>query len=240
MDIQINQTPVGTTWYPRHSHRKYEIMHYIRGKGNMWTEHGSIPFSEGTIIIIPPNLLHGSVSEQEFVNISIECDFDGLFALDAPVALSGNVSDEGSQLARMIWENRCGNEAYLHSLCIAYAQYALQQFRIENKMSACVRKIMMQISDQAFNPQINVSGMLQQSGYAEDYIRMCFKRETGKTPLEFLTELRMKHACYLMEVYQNTMTLSEVAEKCGYLDYIYFSKKFKKYMGMSPRRCKGS
>ncbi|MBQ9760845.1 MAG: AraC family transcriptional regulator, partial [Clostridia bacterium] len=65
--------------------------------------------------------------------------------------------------------------------------------------------------------------------------RSCFKKITGKTPNEFLTEIRIKHACYLIDIYQDNLSLSEIAEKCGYLDYIYFSKRFKLVTGISPR-----
>ena len=37
------------------------------------------------------------------------------------------------------------------------------------------------------------------------------------------------------DIYQDNLSLSEIAEKCGYLDYVYFSKKFKSVMGLSPR-----
>ena len=38
-----------------------------------------------------------------------------------------------------------------------------------------------------------------------------------------------------MDIYINSMSLNEISEKCGYTDYVYFSRKFKQVMGMSPR-----
>lgn len=231
----INKTVEGTRRYPRHSHKRYEIMHYEKGNGVMWTECGEYAFEPGTIIIMPPNILHGSVSEDGFVNISIESDFDDLFRLDVPTVIVDKDGADGAQLSRMIWENRYGNEPYLHSLCIAYARFLLQKIKIENEMTSCINEVMRKISDRAFDTEINVAEILRQSGFAEDYVRAVFKRETGKTPIGFLTEQRIRHACYLIDVYGHTMSLSEIAEACGYTDYIYFSKKFKEYMGVSPR-----
>ncbi len=235
MEIRINQTLPGVKQYPHHSHRRYEIMHYIKGNGAMWVEDGELPFSEGTVIIIPPNIYHGSFSQKEFVNISIECDFDGLLLLDSPIVLFCSENDAGTQLVRMIWENRCGNEAYLNSLCMAYIHCLLQKIKIEDEKVSCVKHVAKRIFECAFDPEADVTAILRQSGYSEDYIRMCFRKELGKAPLAFLTELRIKHACYLIDVYKHTLSLSEVAEKCGYLDYIHFSKKFKEYTGVSPR-----
>jgi hypothetical protein len=101
MEIKINKTPEGILSYPCHSHRQYEVMYYTRGEGVMRTEDGDIPFSEGTVIIIPPKLSHGSFSERGFENISIECGFEGRFAFDSPVVIQGSLDDDGAKLAEL-------------------------------------------------------------------------------------------------------------------------------------------
>ena len=236
MEITINKTPPKTRRYPPHRHRQYEIMHYTEGTGHMWTDEGELAFSPGTAIVMPPNVLHGSVAPECFVNISIECDFDGLVLFDTPTVIAGDSGDEGSQLVHMIWENRHATEAYLHALCIAYVQYLLRKAKIENAMTLCIGQLLSQISEHAYDPDLDVGELLSHSGYAPDYVRSCFKRETGKTPGAYLTELRIKHACYLIEIYKESLSLSRIAELCGYTDYVYFSKKFKKITGTSPRR----
>jgi AraC-like DNA-binding protein len=235
MQIKIHKTPNGTVRYPHHRHRNYEIMHYIRGRGRMWTEKGEIPFSPGQVVIIPPGLLHGSEGEEAFTNVSVECDFGGLLATDAPIALSEAEGGEGALLLGMIWNNRHGAQAYLEALCAAYVRYLLQRVEMEDRTSAAVKKILGEISEHAFDPEISVSALLRGSGYAEDHIRAVFKKEVGKTPLAFLTDLRMEHACHLIDVYKTALPLAEIAEKCGYSDYVYFSKIFKKHTHLSPR-----
>ena len=234
MDIKINKTPPATRSYPRHSHKRYEIMHYISGRGVMKTETADIPFSEGTSIVMPKGVAHGSVSDGEFVNISIESDFGGVIVLTEPVSIDGTPDDDGAALVSMIWENRFGSETYLNSLCIAYAQYLVQKVSIEGNMPRRISAIVKSISERALDPQTDLCAILRESGYAEDYVRACFKRIIGKTPTEFLTELRINHACYLIDIYGGTVCLSEIARMCGYDDYVYFSKRFKKLIGMSP------
>jgi AraC-like DNA-binding protein len=77
--------------------------------------------------------------------------------------------------------------------------------------------------------------LLTKSGYAEDYIRAKFREITGYTPVEFLTKVRISQACSLIDMYGNSLQLSEIAEKCGYTDYVYFSRRFKALTGISPR-----
>ena len=39
----------------------------------------------------------------------------------------------------------------------------------------------------------------------------------------------------MMYAYGKTVPLTEIAEKCGYTDYVYFLKKFKSITGVAPR-----
>ena len=236
MDIRITKTPSGTREYPMHAHKGYEIMHYIKGRGVMRTERGDIPFCEGTVIVMPPAVLHGSASEEEFANVSVECDFSGLLLFDKPIVLTDCDKDEGVELINIIWNNRYKSEPYLGALCTSYAHYILQKVEVDKEISFRVKNIVKSICDSALDSETDVGEILRRSGYAEDYVRACFKRETGKTPLAFLTEIRIKHACYLIDVYKDSLSLSEIAEACGYTDYVYFSKRFKELVGVSPRR----
>lgn len=91
---------------------------------------------------------------------------------------------------------------YLLGLTDVYLRYLLRNPQTESSVSGCVRKIMSEISKNACHCRFNVAELLQKSGYAEDYIRYHFKRVTGKTPVAFLAELRIRHACFLIDIYQ--------------------------------------
>ncbi len=60
-----------------------------------------------------------------------------------------------------------------------------------------------------------------------------FKRYFNVPPLEFLIRLRMHVAAHHLGNLSHSIT--EVAEMAGYTDLFYFSKRFKKWYGMSPR-----
>ena len=235
MNLQINRTSDGVVQYPIHTHSHYEIMYYLEGEGHMRTEEGDFPFGAGTVIIMPPCVGHGSASKNGFRNISILGEFEKYLNFDHVVSFADNDMREGRVLAELIYENRYGNDTYLASLCTAYVCFLMQRFELDSAMHRSVKKITDEISQNAFDPQIDLALILSQSGYSEDYIRSCFKKITGKTPSEFLTDIRIKHACFLIDIYKNKISLSEISERCGYLDYIYFSKRFKSVMGMSPR-----
>lgn len=235
MNLQISRTADGLKQYPMHKHRHYEVMIYLEGKGVLRSERGGIPFEAGTVVIVPPDVEHGSSSEHGFRNISLGGDFEQFFYFDGIIALSDNEQGEGRTLATLIWENRFGDEGYLNALCTAYLHFLLQQLRIDDRLHNCVKRLIREISKNALDSQIDLVGILCSSGYSEDYIRNRFKEITGKTPVEFLTEVRIRHACFLLNVYKDAMSVSEVAEACGFLDDAYFSRRFKAIVGVSPR-----
>jgi len=65
-----------------------------------------------------------------------------------------------------------------------------------------------------------------------DHLRHCFKNETGRTILDYITEVRMEKAkrCLATGQYK----LYEVAEKVGYRNSHYFSKVFQRVTGQHP------
>lgn len=70
------------------------------------------------------------------------------------------------------------------------------------------------------------------------YFSSLFKKRTGKTFLEYLTDLRMKKARDL--IIHTKLKIYEVTEQVGYADPKYFSKLFKKYFKAGPRKYRES
>lgn len=64
------------------------------------------------------------------------------------------------------------------------------------------------------------------------YLRFLFKKETGITLGDYLTEVRMLKARELLK--NQKLNHTEVSSMIGYSDVAYFSKCFKKYNKISP------
>lgn len=58
------------------------------------------------------------------------------------------------------------------------------------------------------------------------------KAITGKTPLDFIRQIKMQHACRLLE--SQNHTVAEVADMVGFEDRRYFTTSFKKEVGVTP------
>lgn len=61
-----------------------------------------------------------------------------------------------------------------------------------------------------------------------------FKETMGKTPLEYINEIRIAKAKELLSTLN--YSISEIAELVGFPNQNYFSRTFKKQIGISPRK----
>ena len=60
-----------------------------------------------------------------------------------------------------------------------------------------------------------------------------FKHYMNSSPIRYLVETRMRYAVNLLE--NTTLSIKEIAQKCGYADPLYFSNTFRNHCGQSPR-----
>lgn len=65
------------------------------------------------------------------------------------------------------------------------------------------------------------------------WLSQSFKRETGQTYMDFLTETRLAHARRLLT--ESSMKIYEIAEAVGYRDLQHFGSVFKKRVGLTPK-----
>ncbi|MCK0154395.1 AraC family transcriptional regulator [Alcanivorax sp. S6407] len=61
-----------------------------------------------------------------------------------------------------------------------------------------------------------------------------YKRQTGQTPMQAFQRIKVSHACYLLDITEDTV--AEIASRLGHDDPYYFSRLFKRVMGVSPQR----
>lgn len=66
-----------------------------------------------------------------------------------------------------------------------------------------------------------------------DYLSHAFKDETGMSLSEYITRKRLDYAMMLLE--KTNRSVSDISEKCGYASLAYFTKTFKRVIGMSPK-----
>lgn len=80
----------------------------------------------------------------------------------------------------------------------------------------------------------SLSDICKEFNYSKNYVIRIFNREFGMSPFQYINEVRLKRAMYLLET--TSKPIDEVAHECGYADYAYFYKRFVKKTGLSPSK----
>lgn len=86
---------------------------------------------------------------------------------------------------------------------------------------------------QGFQGDIAVSDLAKAAEMSEVYFRKLFRAAYGSSPSEFIINCRIESAKELLR--ENYLSLSDIAEFCGFSSLSYFCRVFKKSVGITPR-----
>jgi AraC-like DNA-binding protein/mannose-6-phosphate isomerase-like protein (cupin superfamily) len=80
--------------------------------------------------------------------------------------------------------------------------------------------------------QLDIDTLARAANLSRFHFIKKYKAQTGTTPINHFIHLKIERACHLLDV--TTKGIKEVAWAVGYDDAYYFSRIFKKSMGISP------
>lgn len=81
--------------------------------------------------------------------------------------------------------------------------------------------------------ELKLEDLAEELQLSKSYINASFKKYTGRAPIDFFINLKMQEACKLLKATE--LYICEIGQKLGYDDPYYFSRIFKKVIGVSPK-----
>ena len=87
------------------------------------------------------------------------------------------------------------------------------------------------------DPELSVETLCRHLHMSPAYFSTVFKKETGQTYINYLTEIRLNKAVELLNETNDKTYM--IAQKVGYQEQNYFSYVFKKRYGVSPTKYRG-
>jgi AraC-like DNA-binding protein len=85
--------------------------------------------------------------------------------------------------------------------------------------------------------QLSVAAIARAANLTPNHFSTLFRKETGQSFMEFLTDTRISFSKTLLKDLR--LTVEEVAYQTGFRDGTYFSRRFKQQTGMTPTAWRG-
>lgn len=217
-----------------HHHPFCKILYCIKGRGTLHIPRNVVAFQKNDIICIPKGMDHQLRLENECENIFIAID-DFIQSHEYQYKLKDTSYRDIRPIFLQIYRQYSMKQrnwyGIVKSLLDVLRQYIIANYLEEGEnpyVASFKRLLLSNISTIDFN----LNDAMDTVPFSRDYFRKLFKQETGVTPLEYLTDLRIEHAKGLLS--SSSLTVRQVAAMVGYNDPYYFSRIFKKATGKSP------
>ena len=98
--------------------------------------------------------------------------------------------------------------------------------------SLLIRKVLTQI-DYDLTADLGLKNLASQLNVNPSYLSTLFKKETGFTLTEYVNQKRIEHAVFLLN--SSGLQIQMIAQYSGIPDVNYFTKTFKKIIGITPK-----
>ncbi len=154
-----------------------------------------------------------------------QMNLEAIFGEDNDVYTQAMQLESPEALGKWLWDN-----------CLKMQRQVLSE-RSDTTKSFVTRAIEY-VKEHYADQELSIETICGYLNVSAAYFSTVFKKETGKTFINYLTDYRMEEALELL-LTQNEKTYV-IAEKVGYSDPNYFSYVFKKQFGMSPSKYKTS
>ncbi len=231
----------------KHTHnRNVEILHIIKGKGQIIVGGKLYPLTDNTIFFIPPMSFHFSVPEncdeyiRSVVNINEEyltnlCNITGFTKIleklikSVCVVLDKTTSEYTDiEFARFSSKKQSEHSMAILNILSRISSIEKRQHIPENHLSAIMEYINKNLSE-----KITLDHICEKHHISKYYLCHTFKETTNMSIMNYILNQRIALAKNLM--IHSDKSISEIAVESGFSTFSYFSRIFKTIEKISPR-----
>ena len=252
--LTLNLYPVAMGYYPkaqshqmtRSKHSSNLLIYCTSGRGTLTVDGRHIRVRSGDLILLPKGVSHGYSSHSRYPWSIYWIHFDGEqggnfcqhLGMSSPLQHIGMQPRLISEFEELFALRHSG---YNHASFI-HGSHLLQQImtylallvRQQHSRSGkqidmdTVRSYMLE----RIHGKMDLESLANHSRLSKYHFSKRFKAVTGHSPIQYFINLKMQHACHLLDA--SNQPVKQVAAQLGYDDAYYFSRLFKKVIGLSP------
>jgi len=238
-------------------HENIEIIVIERGEGKIRYGSREINISAGDIIIVNSETLHRLYSEFgmdcSYMLVDEEfCAKNGLITrdrrfmyffrsgetmrlfLEAADAYDRYMRDGNEENGLKAAKARLAVLALLIDVCENHSEAGTVREKAERASDEYVKKAISYVREHYSEP-VTLETLALVCGITKHYLAREFRRYTGETAVTYLNILRCKNAEVCMA---EGMSVTDAAYECGFESASYFSRTYRKLMGIPPSKYK--
>ena len=236
-----------------HTHQFSELFYILHGEGVFYIEDNRISVKQDDLIIINPNVEHTEKTFSDNPMEYIVFGVDGLaFSFTNPEQDSikgysfysyGSDKNQFINFAQLMMrefqDKKPGFEKVCHGLLQVLLVYISRKqnlsiisdssFQLSRECALAKRYI-----DVNYSQNITLDSLAEITHINKFYLAHSFTECIGQSPINYLTERRLKASKELLT--SSNLSVTQVATTSGFSSQSYFSQIFQKKVGMSPRQ----
>jgi AraC family L-rhamnose operon transcriptional activator RhaR/AraC family L-rhamnose operon regulatory protein RhaS len=246
--------------FPFHVHEFWQLSFVFSGRGTCSVGKAKYEIQGGDAVIIPPGQIHGFKNIRNIIlaDIQVKTDFfkanhfgisqmpefRELFDLEPSkrgihiklgLPVFFELRSQIESLIRELSQKLPGYEAATGSLLIQLLLILMRnggKNQDDGRVKADILNLLIFVRENYRKP-LSVKDLTKYSGFSESRVLRIFKQYTGFSPSVYLNRLRITDVAE--ELISSARSITDIALDAGFNDSNYFSRCFKKYMGVSPR-----
>lgn len=248
--------------YPLHKHDFSELIIVYAGEGTHFWPGGSRVVKTGDVYTILDDEAHGyrDIKGLCLVNLIFDVNrlripFADLRTLPAYRALfTREAGSIGERVAprlfpeRLEWVIRqiqameaeqtskapgfCFNLTARFMLVVGFlSRLYTENMATEERGDARLDRVLARMS-RIFPGPIELKSLAREASMSESALTRAFKKRFGLTPVDYYGHMKIRRACALLK--RGGLTVTETANSVGFIDPNYFSRQFRRIMGVTP------
>ena len=241
-DCFSNLEPFAYDTYNSRGRNDYFIIYVTNGIFNTKIDNTVYHLKQGSVVLFPPKFKYHYWGEPpseylcaHFTGSHVEKILTDLGFPLAPYAQDGEFSPKIKALFDKMVEQYLTNAPFLQYSLACLLEEILLTIAIERAKSDGYRTFKKSIKyiHANYTEKIQIPHLAALEGLSNSRYITLFTKEFGKTPSEYIIDLRLSRARELLST--TNMPIGQVGALSGYKDQYFFSKIFKKHTGMSPQ-----
>lgn len=255
-NLPMPQMPIGVKQFQNHRskrvghwHEEIELLYFTEGSAIISCNLREYKVQKGDIVVVNGKELHsGNLANLTSTYYCIHVNtafFDNRigneYVIFDTLIRDADCSALLDEVIRRSQERGFANEIEIKRLMYSFfsrlSQTAVRAVLAESDYQREFKKLdtfnrIVEYVEKHYGEEMNVSLLADRFYMSTSYFAHFFKQKAKKSVIQYINEVRIAHAKSFLE--REEMSVGEIADRCGFGDFNYFSRKFKAIEGMSP------